>query len=146
MSCKNTPNQYSCTTDDLGLVDMRKSLTSPAVNSTDTMFRAFSDRTRLRILHILVSGELCVGDLVEILLAPQPRISRHLAYLRKANLVVVRKSGLWSRYSLAPAKTAFHQKLLECLENCFGEVPEIKADATRAANLRKSGGCCPSSS
>ena len=83
------------------------------------MFRAFSDRTRLRILHVLQGGELCVGDIVEILQAPQPRISRHLAYLRKANLVAVRKSGLWSHYSLAPAKTAFHRKLLACLAKCF---------------------------
>lgn len=111
----------------------------------DLMFRAFSDRTRLRILHILVGGELCVGDIVEILQAPQPRISRHLAYLRKANLVTVRRSGQWSRYSLAPAKTPFQRKLLECLAKCFGEVPELQADNARAAKIRKSGGCCPKS-
>jgi ArsR family transcriptional regulator, arsenate/arsenite/antimonite-responsive transcriptional repressor len=109
------------------------------------MFRAFSDRNRLRILHVLQSGELCVGDIVNILLAPQPRVSRHLAYLRKANLVTVRKDGLWSHYSLAPAKTQFHRKLLECLANCFGEVPELKADSRRAAKIKTSGGCCPSS-
>jgi ArsR family transcriptional regulator len=107
------------------------------------MFRAFSDRTRLRILNILRGGELCVGDIVESLRAPQPRISRHLAYLRKAKLVVVRKSGLWSHYSLTSAKTAFHRKLLECLGKCFGEVPELRADDARAAKIRKSGGCCP---
>jgi ArsR family transcriptional regulator len=115
------------------------------VNSTDLMFRAFSNQTRLRILHVLLEGELCVGDVVAILRAPQPRISRHLAYLRKANLVVVRKSGLWSHYSLAPAKTPFHRELVECLEKCFSEVPELKADNARAAKIRKSGGCCPTS-
>jgi ArsR family transcriptional regulator len=112
-------------------------------DSVDRMFRAFSDRTRLRILHVLRHGEMCVGDIVESLGAPQPRVSRHLAYLRKADLVVVRKSGLWSHYSLAPAKTAFHRKLLECLAKCFGEVPELQADTARAAKIRKSGGCCP---
>jgi len=115
------------------------------IGSIDLMFRAFSDRTRLRILCVLQEGELCVGDIVEILRAPQPRVSRHLAYLRKANLVVARKSGQWSHYSLAPAKTPFHRKLLECLAKCFGEVPEIKADSARAAKVRKSGGCCPAS-
>ena len=115
------------------------------VTSTDSMFRAFSDRTRLRILHVLQGGELCVGDIVEILQAPQPRISRHLAYLRKAKLVTVRKSGLWSHYRLAPAKTPFHKKLLECLAKCFVEVPELQADTARAAKLRKAGGCCPES-
>jgi ArsR family transcriptional regulator len=112
-------------------------------DTVDAMFRAFSDRTRLRILHVLRGGELCVGDIVESLRAPQPRISRHLAYLRKAHLVQVRKAGLWCHYSLTPAGTPFHRKLLECLDKCFGEVPELKADEARAAKIRASGGCCP---
>ena len=70
--------------------DMANTKQTEMVDSIDLMFRAFSDRTRLRILHILQGGELCVGDLVEILLAPQPRVSRHLASLRKAHLVVAR--------------------------------------------------------
>jgi ArsR family transcriptional regulator, arsenate/arsenite/antimonite-responsive transcriptional repressor len=111
----------------------------------DLMFRAFSDRTRLRILSLLRKREFCVGDIVEILQVPQPRISRHLAYLRKAALVTVRKAGIWSYYSLAPAQAAFHRKLLSCLGNCFSEVPQIQADQVRAAEIKKSGGCCPSS-
>jgi ArsR family transcriptional regulator, arsenate/arsenite/antimonite-responsive transcriptional repressor len=118
-------------------------LPSGASGRIDLAFRAFSDRTRLRILHVLREGELCVGDIVDALLAPQPRISRHLAYLRKANLVAVRKSGLWCHYSLAPAKSPFHRKLLECLAKCFSEVPELQADSARAAKIRHSGGCCP---
>jgi ArsR family transcriptional regulator len=125
--------------------NMAKSRRNEILDSVDLMFRAFSDRTRLRILHILLDGELCVGDIVDILRAPQPRVSRHLAYLRKANLVVVRKSGLWCHYSLTQAETPFHRKLLECLAKCFGEVPELQADSARAAKIRKSGGCCPSS-
>jgi ArsR family transcriptional regulator, arsenate/arsenite/antimonite-responsive transcriptional repressor len=116
---------------------------SDVSSSVDLMFRGFSDRTRLRILHVLRGGELCVGDIVEVLRVPQPRVSRHLAYLRKANLVLVRKSGLWSHYSLAPAETPFHRKLLECLAKCFGEVPELQADSVRLAKIRNSGGCCP---
>jgi len=125
--------------------DMTKTGQIEVLDSIDLMFRAFSDRTRLRVLSVLQGGELCVGDIVDVLRAPQPRVSRHLAYLRKANLVVVRKSGLWSHYSLATAKTPFHRKLLECLAKCFGEVPELQADNARAAKIRKSGGCCPSS-
>jgi ArsR family transcriptional regulator, arsenate/arsenite/antimonite-responsive transcriptional repressor len=128
-----------------GLKSKSKVPRPDALGSVDLMFRAFSDRTRLRILHVLQGGELCVGDLVAILQAPQPRISRHLAYLRKANLVLVRKSGLWSHYCLAPAQTPFHRKLLECLAKCFVEVPEVQADSARAAKVKKSGGCCPKS-
>ncbi len=109
----------------------------------DLMFRAFSDRTRLRILCLLHKREFCVGDIVEILQAPQPKVSRHLAYLRKAGLASARKSGLWCSDSLTPAQTAFHKKLLSCLANCFSEVPQIQADLARAAEIRHSGGCCP---
>ncbi len=114
-------------------------------NGIDTMFRAFSDRTRLRILCLLLDRELCVGDIVSILQVPQPKISRHLAYLRKAGLVTARKSGLWCYYSLTPPRTSFHQKLLSGLRECFSEVPEIQADLARAAEITRSGGCCPRS-
>jgi ArsR family transcriptional regulator len=109
----------------------------------DLMFRAFSDRTRLRILHLLRDGELCVGDIVNILCILQPRASRHLAYLRKAGLVKARKAGLWSFYSLAVPNTPFHKNLVGFLTSCFVDVPEIKADAARAAKIREEGGCCP---
>src|SRR5687768_8139377 len=99
----------------------------------DVMFRAFSDRTRLRILHLLTGGELCVCDLVEVLRVPQPKVSRHLAYLRKAGLVVARKGGYWSYYNLAPACNAFHAKLFDCLACCFQDVPELAKDAKRLA-------------
>jgi ArsR family transcriptional regulator len=105
------------------------------------MFRAFSDRTRLRVLHLLKDHqEICVGDLVAVLRAPQTTVSRHLAYLRRAGLVRVRKSGLWKHYSLAPAATGFHGKLLDCLGDCFSEVPQLAADRRRYERLK---GCCP---
>ncbi len=107
------------------------------------MFRAFSDRTRLRILHILLAGEMCVGDLVRILRVPQPTASRHLAYLRKTGLVVTHKKGLWNFYRLAPATTLFQRNLVKCLESCFHDVPEMQADVKRATVIRKSAGCCP---
>ena len=89
-----------------------------ATTRVDVMFRAFSDRTRLRILHLLQHGELCVCDIVDVLGVPQPKASRHLAYLRKAGLVISRKGGYWTYYSLSPAKNQFHQKLLDCLPTC----------------------------
>jgi ArsR family transcriptional regulator len=105
----------------------------------DLMFRAFSDRTRLRILNMLrASDELCVCDLVAVLKAPQPKVSRHLAYLRRAGLVKARKDGLWSYYTLACARGAFHERLLDCLACCFREVPELASDI---ALLRSRGRC-----
>ncbi len=104
--------------------------------SADRMFRAFSDRTRLRILHLLLAGELCVCDIVRVLEAPQPKISRHLAYLRRAGLVLARKEGLWIHYRLAPASRGFHADLMHCLKNCFQVVPELKRDRRQLARAR----------
>jgi ArsR family transcriptional regulator len=113
------------------------------VSHVDRVFRAFADRTRLRILHLLQGGELCVSDIINILRVPQAKASHHLNYLRRAGLVDVRKHGLWCIYSLRPAETPFHQKLLDCLGQCFTGVPGLAADRERAAKVRASGGCCP---
>ena len=107
------------------------------------MFRAFSDPTRLRILHLLLNGELSVSDLVRTLRVPQPTVSRHLAYLRRAGLVLARKKSLWIYYRLTPARTEFHRQLLACVQCCFRDVPQIREDEKRVALLRKAGGCCP---
>ncbi len=115
-------------------------MVSPPVNR---MFRAFSDPTRLRILHLLRGGELCVCDLVEILKVPQSTASRHLAYLRKAGLITGHKNGYWTFYRLTPSRTSFHTKLLECLDTCFRNVPDLSRDAARATKIRAKGGCCP---
>jgi ArsR family transcriptional regulator len=110
------------------------------VNSVDIVFRAFSDWTRLRILNLLRGGELCVCDLTDVLETPQPAISKHLAYLRKAKLVIGRKDGLWSYYRLTPVRDAFHQKLLESLAACVAHAPELARDTKRLAARGK--GCC----
>jgi ArsR family transcriptional regulator, arsenate/arsenite/antimonite-responsive transcriptional repressor len=110
------------------------------VNSVDVAFRAFSDWTRLRILNLLRSGELCVCDLTDLLEIPQPAISKHLAYLRKAKLVIGRKDGLWSYYRLAAARDAFHQSLLVSLAACVAHAPELAKDTKRLAARGKH--CC----
>lgn len=119
-----------------------KTLAQKKTHSVDKMFRAFSDATRLRIVNLLRNGELCVCDLVGVLDLPQPKVSRHLSYLRKAGLVQVRKEGLWCYYKLAPSKNAFHAKLLECLSCCFQDVPELRNDAKRLPACSDKGGCC----
>jgi len=107
----------------------------------DRLFRAFPDRTRLRILHLLQPGELCVCDLVKTLRIPQPTASRHLGYLKRAGLVDVRKQGSWNYYSVAAPRTPFQAKLLECLVSCFSDVPELSQDLQRSGRGEK-GSCC----
>lgn len=109
----------------------------------DLMFQAFCHRLRLRILHLLDEGEMCVGNIVQILQAPQPKVSRHLAVLKKAKLVTVRREAQWIHYALAPVQSTFHQKLLECAANCFHEVTEIQGDMERLDAMRSlNSGCC----
>jgi len=84
----------------------------------EALFRALSDRTRLRILNLLRAGEVCVCDLVEALGVPQPTASRHLAYLRRVGLVATRREGQWSYYRLTAARSQFEEKLRECLAQC----------------------------
>jgi ArsR family transcriptional regulator, arsenate/arsenite/antimonite-responsive transcriptional repressor len=104
------------------------------------VFRAVSDRTRLRILNLLRGGEVCVCHIVAVLDSPQPTVSRHLAYLRKAGLVVARKEGLWMHYRLAPPRSKAHRMLLECLAQCFAEQGGFGKDAGRL-RCRVSGAC-----
>ncbi len=106
-------------------------------------YRAFSEKIRLRILSLLLQGEMCVGDMVTILLSPQSTISRHLHYLRKAGLVTTRQTRYWVHYFLVKPQTSFHTKLLETVLGCSELVPEIQQDAQRARELQDSGGCCP---
>lgn len=107
------------------------------------VFKALGDPTRLRVLCILRDGEHCVSDIITILKVPQAKASHHLVYLHRAGLVDFRQQGLWSFYRLSPARSQFHAKLLECLRHCAGSVPGAASDCRRAAQLRKTGGCCP---
>src|SRR4051812_33903657 len=84
--------------------------------SVEQGYRALADSTRIRILHLLREGALCVGDLVSVLGVPQPTASRHLAYLRRSGLVIDERRGQWSFYKLAAADSAFHAKVLESLQ------------------------------
>ncbi|MHC5010398.1 MAG: ArsR/SmtB family transcription factor [Planctomycetota bacterium] len=109
----------------------------------NTIFRAFADETRLRILHLVRTEEMCVGDIVAVLELPQPTVSRHLSHLRQAGLVTARKHGLWRYYRLAAPTTPLQEHLLDCLGTCFVDVPVIAEDATRALAVKAEGGCCP---
>lgn len=71
------------------------------LQALESTFKALADTTRLRILGLLLTGEVCVCHIHETLRIPQPKASRHLAYLRKTGLVDARREGLWMHYRLA---------------------------------------------
>lgn len=117
-------------------------MTRTARVDAEALIQAFAEPTRLRLLALLGRGETCVCDLTGALRIPQPTASRHLARLRRAGLVTVRKDGLWSWYALAPARGAVHQKLLECLASCAQEMPELTANEARCNKLSEDRLCC----
>jgi ArsR family transcriptional regulator len=105
----------------------------------EQLFKALADETRLRILGLLLAGEVCVCDIHESLRIPQPKASRHLAYLRRAGLVETRRDGLWVFYRMAdttdPVLSTVQQVVRHALHH--GEV--VQRDFAR---LHKKTGCC----
>ena len=98
----------------------------------DGLFKGFADPARLRILSALVAGELCVSDLVEVLSLPQPLVSRHLAYLRRAGLVRATRASRSQRYRLAEAVGPVHESLLACVRGCFTVLPDLERERAAA--------------
>lgn len=105
--------------------------------SLDLLFRALADPTRLRLLNLIADREICVCYLVEILRTSQPKISRHLAYLRNAGIVAARREGKWMHYRLAtPKDQAAASILRETLRHLQGK-PEMERDVSRLSAV-----CC----
>jgi ArsR family transcriptional regulator len=92
---------------------------------------ALADRTRLRLLNLIRGGEVCVCYLVDVLATNQPKVSRHLAYLRRAGIVRARRDGRWIHYSLArPGDEAVARVLAEVLAWAEQD-PEMVRDRER---------------
>jgi ArsR family transcriptional regulator len=79
----------------------------------ETFFLALADKTRLRLLNLMREGEICVCFLVEVLNESQPKISRHLAYMRSAGIVEARRDGKWMHYRIITPKDDFAAQLLQ---------------------------------
>jgi ArsR family transcriptional regulator, arsenate/arsenite/antimonite-responsive transcriptional repressor len=108
------------------------------LHDMETVLRALADRTRLRILGLLLTGEVCVCHIHESLKIPQSKASRHLAYLRKARLVAVRRDGLWAHYRLAEMPDAVLQTLQQTVLHVLRHVDDVQRDVER---LKKATGC-----
>jgi ArsR family transcriptional regulator len=101
---------------------------APELTDLDALFRGFADPTRIRILNLLVAGEMCVCDLVDILELPQPTVSRHLAYLRGAGLVAVTRESSFAHYRLTDPTNHVHQNLINCARGCFTGIRSLDAE------------------
>jgi ArsR family transcriptional regulator, arsenate/arsenite/antimonite-responsive transcriptional repressor len=105
----------------------------------ERLFQALADATRLRILGLLLTGEVCVCDIHETLKIPQPKASRHLAYLRRSGLVDTRREGLWIHYRLAELPDPVVGAITAAVRHALTHVDVVQHDAAR---LRKKTGCC----
>ncbi len=103
----------------------------------ERFFQALGDRTRLRLLNLMGDQEICVCYLVEILGAPQPKISRHLAYLRRAGVVAARREGKWMHYRVVMPP---HRGAAQLLREALAMLKEEKAMQADRMRLKKACG------
>jgi len=103
----------------------------------ELLFKALADRTRLRLLNLMGGGEVCVCFFVEVLGTNQPKISRHLAYLRRAGVVAARREGKWMHYRVAAPEDGHAARVFAEVMKWLGEDREMQKDRARLTNI-----CC----
>ena len=105
----------------------------------ESLFKALADATRLRILGLLLAGEVCVCDIHESLKIPQSKASRHLAYLRRSGLVETRREGLWIHYRLGKFADPVLATIGDAVRHALTHMDTVRRDGDR---LQKRTGCC----
>jgi ArsR family transcriptional regulator len=110
---------------------------SPKHYDLALLHAALADRTRLRLLNLMNGKEVCVCYFVEILGQSQPKISRHLAYLRRAGIVAARREGKWMHYKIAVPKHAGAARILCETLSVLGDDRAMQADHSRLSKA-----CC----
>jgi ArsR family transcriptional regulator len=105
----------------------------------ELLFRALADRTRLRLVNLMGDDEVCVCYLVEALKLTQPKISRHLAYLRRAAIVTARREGKWMHYRLSVPPDPRAAAIFAAVRAQMAQDPDMQADRSRLVGL-----CCSS--
>jgi ArsR family transcriptional regulator, arsenate/arsenite/antimonite-responsive transcriptional repressor len=103
----------------------------------ELFFRALADRTRLRLLNLMGGDEVCVCFFVEILKTNQPKISRHLAYLRRAGIVDARREGQWIHYRIVEPDDPGAAKVLKDMMSWLVNDQEMQRDRQRLERI-----CC----
>lgn len=108
-----------------------------SAETLEQLFQALSDRTRIRLLNLMTDGEVCVCFFVEVLGEPQPKISRHLAYLRSAGLVATRREAKWMHYRITPPEHPAARCAFEAVVQTFAGDRELQRDRASLARA-----CC----
>lgn len=103
----------------------------------ELFFRALADRTRLRLLNLMGSDEVCVCFFVEILGAAQPKVSRHLAYLRRAGIVAARREGTWMHYRVVEPTHEDAVRILADVRAWLARDPEMQKERKKLVKV-----CC----
>lgn len=103
----------------------------------ERFFQALGDKTRLRLLNLMGDQEICVCYFVEVLGSPQPKISRHLAYLRSAGIVGARRDGKWIHYRIIMPPHAGATQILRQTLYVLRDEKTMQADIMRLAKA-----CC----
>ena len=105
------------------------------------MYKALSEEMRLRIVMLLIQGELCVCDLMSIFEEPQSKISRHLAYLKHSGLIQSRRAGVWMHSVLNESLEEPWRSQLNFMKEGLFHLPEFRQDRDALMELKKQGGC-----
>lgn len=100
-------------------------------------FAALSDNTRLRLLNLMREAEVCVCYFTEVIGTNQPKISRHLAYLRKAGIVTARRDGIWAHYRIVEPKNERAAKVLRETLEWLKEDENMRRDSLQMTKM-----CC----
>ncbi len=103
----------------------------------EELFKALADRTRLRLINLIGDDEVCVCFFVEVLKLNQPKISRHLAYLRKAGVVTARREGKWMHYRIAEPRDRRAANIFREVRASLANDAGMKRDRARLAQI-----CC----
>jgi ArsR family transcriptional regulator len=101
----------------------------------ESLFKALADRTRLRVIHLIGDDEVCVCFFVEALKTNQPKISRHLAYLRRAGLVTTRRDGKWMHYRLTEPEDSHAARIFREVREVLANNPEMQKDKERLVKI-----------
>jgi ArsR family transcriptional regulator len=111
------------------------------MSSPPQLFRALADRTRLRIVNLLARGSLCVCDIQRILEQPQSSVSRHLALLKSAGLILDRRDGMRTFYALTAPGSSLTRAVLGAIRAHLGNEEVYAADLEELQLLRARGEC-----